>query len=116
VSAARFTVADTGEAFAVVDCASGAVVAYATELGAFALARLLNVLEPVPEQLDSLLGEGRGKQLLRTIELRHPGVCRRCGRPMQAGSRARWNASTRLIQHVRRCRAAAAANRASAAA
>jgi len=99
----RFAVADTGKAVAVVDRASGVVVAFASELRAFSLARLLNALEPTAEQLESLLGEGRGKRLLRTVELRHPSVCRRCGRPMPAGSHARWNATTKLVQHVRRC-------------
>jgi len=100
---ARFTVADTGEAIAVVERSSGLVVAFATELRAFAFARLLNALEPTAEQLNALLGEGRGRRLLRTVELRHPSLCRRCGRPMPAGTQARWNATTRLVQHVRKC-------------
>jgi len=111
VSGARFTVADTGAAAAVVDRGSGAVVAFATELRAFALARFLNALEPTAEQLDALLGEGRGKRLLRTVELRHLSVCRRCGRPMPVGSQARWNATTKLVQHVRKCPAERVAHR-----
>jgi hypothetical protein len=101
VSLSRFIVAEIDEALAVVDRASSEVVAFfVSELRAFELARLLDVLSPTSEQLEALLGDRR---MLRTITLQHEGVCRRCGRPMAVGSRARWNRSLRLVQHLRSC-------------
>jgi hypothetical protein len=97
---ARFIVAEIDEAIAVVDRASGELVAFVSELRAFELARLLDVFSPTSEQLEALLGDRR---MLRTITLQHEGVCRRCGGPMPVGSRARWNKSLRLVQHVRSC-------------
>jgi hypothetical protein len=88
------------EGLAVVDRASSEVIAFASELRAFELARLLDVLSPTSEQLEALLDDRR---MLRTITLQHEGVCRRCGRSMPVGSRARWNRSLRLVQHVRSC-------------
>jgi hypothetical protein len=97
---ARFTVAEIDEAIAVVDGASGELVAFVSERRAFELARLFDVLSPTSEQLEALLGDRR---MLRTITLQHAGVCWRCGGPMSVGSRARWNKSLRLVQHVRSC-------------
>jgi len=98
---ARFIVADVDEVLAVVDRGSSEVVAFfASELRAFELARLLDVFSPTSKQLEALLDDRR---MLRTITLQHEGVCRRCGRPMSVGSRARWNKSLRLVQHVRSC-------------
>jgi hypothetical protein len=107
LNASRFRVEEAGDASAVVD-ASGATVVYATELRAFAFARLCNVVELSTEQIQALLDDAR---LLRTITLRHPAVCWRCGCPLSVGGRARWNPTTKLTRHVRRCPAAVAAGR-----
>ncbi|MGH2997824.1 MAG: hypothetical protein ACRDNM_00850 [Gaiellaceae bacterium] len=89
----------------VLDAAAGELVVYASERRAFALARLLNALDPSAEQLAALLGEGRrGAPLLRAITLEYDGsVCHRCGQPFKAGQRARWNPYTGLTRHVRAC-------------
>ena len=94
------------ERYAVVECASGEVVAYASDRAARSLARLLDVLDPTDEQIGGLLDDPR---LLRTIELRHRAFCLRCGRPLEAGAKARWNPVTRLVRHARRCPKPAAA-------
>lgn len=89
---------------AVTDGDSGALVAYASERRAFALAQLLDALELDSGQLAALLGDGkRGAPLLRTITLEHASVCHRCGQTLWAGGRARWNAHTKLTRHVRAC-------------
>ena len=107
----RLAVVDVdGTTFAVIDHASGTVVAFATMIRAFRFVRLVNALELTPAQVENLLGEGRGRRLLRTIELRHESVCRRCGRTIPAGSQARWNAVSRLVQHFRRCPPVAASS------
>jgi hypothetical protein len=99
----RLSVVDVDLGFAVVDRDSGEVVAYATMLRAFRFVRLVNALELDPAQIENLLGEGRGRRLLRTIDLRHEAPCRRCGSMLCIGDRARWNAVTGLAQHFRRC-------------
>jgi hypothetical protein len=108
----EFRTTDTDAGWAIVDEA-GAVVAYASQLHASSVARLLRVLDPSPGQLAALLEDAR---LLYTIELRHPSVCRRCGEPMPTGSRARWNAVTKLTQHLARCPSSAAVSERKAAA
>jgi len=113
MSPARFAAQDAAGACAVVDLESSEVVAFTGgDLVAFRLARLLNVLAPSPEQLAALFDDSR---MARTITLQHDGVCWRCGRPMPAGGRGRWNGTTRLVRHVRSCPAAAANGRRSVA-
>jgi hypothetical protein len=107
----RFAVAQTAEGVAIVDRATGMVVAYAAEGRVFALVRFLNLLGPSDEQLDVLLGKRRGAPLLRTITLRHSTVCHRCGARMRAGSQARWHTETKLVRHLRRCPTRAAGSR-----
>jgi hypothetical protein len=94
---------EAGAALAVVDQASGELIAYASVRSAGRLAELVNVLRPDARQLGVLLGEREGASLLRTIELRHAAVCLRCGERIEAGERARWNTITGLVRHIRRC-------------
>ena len=111
MSGRRFVVDELAGGFAVVEKATGELVAYATELRAFRLARFLNALDPSTDQIAVLLGDNTGANLLRTITLRHPGVCCRCGAELPAGTQARWHSSTQLMRHVRRCpRSAGAAS------
>lgn len=107
----RLAVADHGRCWAVVD-RDGVLVAYASLPHAVRLVRLAHALELSPEQLQRLLGEGRrGGRLLHTITLQHRAVCRRCGRTIPVGEHARWNPTTGLAQHPRRCPAAATRRR-----
>jgi hypothetical protein len=101
--AGRVVVAETDVAFAIVDQASGELIAYASERGALRFARLMDVLWPDARQLEVLLGELEGVRLLRTIELRYAAVCFRCGAFLAAGELARWNSVTGLVRHLRRC-------------
>jgi hypothetical protein len=90
---------------------TGTVIAFATLVRAFRLVRLVHALELNAAQVERLLGEGSGRRLLRTIELRYANVCRRCGQPLYARTRARWNPVTGLAQHFRRCPAVATSRR-----
>jgi hypothetical protein len=99
----RFVAAETDAGAGVLDRTSGELVAHTTPLRALELAQLLNALRPTPEQIAVLLGDGDGRRLLRRLELRHDGVCSRCGASMQAGSPALWHRTTKLVRHVRRC-------------
>ena len=107
--AIRYAVAELeDDHFAVIETARGDVVAFASAKAARGLAALLCAIEPTGKQLEALLGDGpRGRQLLRTVELRSSAPCRRCGRLLSAGAPARWNRASRLVQHPRRCPAPA---------
>ena len=100
---------DRRDVFAIVDSEAEAVLAYATEQIAPGLAALLNALAtgdglPTADQVEGILGNGpRAQLLLRTIQLRKSAPCRRCGRMIPAGTSARWNRASKLVQHLRRC-------------
>lgn len=104
-SPSRFVVAEIIEAvgFAIVDEHTGELVAHATKRCAERLAQLLNLIRPSAEQLAALLGEDRGARYLRTLILKHEGVCSRCGARLEPGTRARWHAVSGLTRHIRRC-------------
>jgi hypothetical protein len=116
MSRPAFTLAEVSEGVAVVETATGAVVAFTTELRGFRLVRLLNALAPTGEQVAVLVGEGAGARLLHTITLRHDAICCRCGGCMPAGIAARWHPFSKLMRHPRRCPAASSATQAEGAA
>lgn len=94
---------DAGVGFAVVT-ASGALVAYASHRVAADVAQLLNALDPSPDQLAVLMGDGAGRALLRRWKLRYASPCLRCGAVILRGERAWWSPHTSLVRHIGRCR------------
>jgi hypothetical protein len=102
MSGGAYLATEAGEWFVVT--IDGELVAHATRRVARDLARLLNVLEPTPEQVARLLGVDRGRLTLRMVAgLRSDAPCHRCGRTILTGSRAWWSPHTRLVRHVGRC-------------
>jgi hypothetical protein len=95
-----FAIEEAEDSFAVIDRTSGELVAYAKLNAAHRLARLLRVLEPSADQLARIVDDDR---LLCTITVEYRGPCWRCGGSIESGSRARFNATTRLIRHLGRC-------------
>jgi hypothetical protein len=101
---------ETESGYAVVD-REGIVVAHASERTAIRFVSILNRLRPDARQLEVLVGDGEGSAFLRTITLRHPTTCSRCGGKLGEGSQARWHSLSRLVRHLRRCPQPAAAKR-----
>lgn len=100
---ALYRATEAGERFVVVTV-DGDLVAYATRRIARDLARLLNMLDPTPEQLAGLLGDGAGRGMLRRLDdLRSDAPCHRCGQLIPSHGRAWWSPYTRLVRHVGRC-------------
>lgn len=103
MTAARYTVAHAEHGVAIVD-ETRAVVCFASEAVAPGLSRLLNLLDPSPEQLDVLLGKRSGRPMMKRLSgLRSAATCHRCGHPLPAGSPALWHPTSRLVRHVRTC-------------
>jgi hypothetical protein len=103
VSCRLYLLTETGEHFAIVTV-NGDHIAYATRRVARDLARLLNLLDPTPEQLAELLGADAGRATLRKVErLRSDAPCLRCGQIIPSADRAWWSPHTRLVRHVGRC-------------
>jgi hypothetical protein len=95
-----FAVVEDGRRFAIVDRASGEVIAYAGLRAASRLARRLRVLDLTAEQLARQLDDER---LLSTITVEYGGPCWRCGGRIEPGARARYNGDAGLLRHLRRC-------------
>jgi len=94
-------------AHVVVNTATGEQLAFFHHANdAYWFAVLLDVLASGAWPEDVLLGIGEHRRFLRRLKLKHPGVCFRCGKPMEPGEGAFWHPVSRVIRHVGSCRKA----------